>query len=123
MDTGMDKRAVSCVLLAAGAGLRFGGGKLLAEFDGERLFERAMNVLPEELFARVAVVSGCEEILAESERRGAAVLQLEVRESNFAARRLYEKNGFEIVGKRKNYYEKPAEDAILMSKFFQKEAE
>ena len=42
MDTGMDKRAVSCVLLAAGAGLRFGGGKLLAEFDGERLFERAM---------------------------------------------------------------------------------
>ena len=70
MDTGMDKRAVSCVLLAAGAGLRFGGGKLLAEFDGERLFERAMNVLPEELFARVAVVSGCEEILAESERRG-----------------------------------------------------
>ena len=70
MDTGMDRRAVSCVLLAAGAGLRFGGGKLLAEFDGERLFERAMNVLPEELFARVAVVSGCEEILAESERRG-----------------------------------------------------
>ena len=62
-------------------------------------------------------------LFAESERRGAAVLQLEVRESNFAARRLYEKNGFEIVGKRKNYYEKPAEDAILMSKFFQKEAE
>mgnify|MGYP002582415600 FL=1 len=50
-------------------------------------------------------------------------MTLEVRESNLAARRLYEKNGFEIVGKRKNYYEKPAEDAILMSKFFQKEAE
>ena len=62
-------------------------------------------------------------LFAESERRGAAVLRLEVRESNLAARRLYEKNGFEIVGKRKNYYEKPAEDAILMSKFFQKEAE
>ena len=62
-------------------------------------------------------------LFAESERRGAAVLQLEVRESNLAARRLYEKNGFETVGKRKNYYEKPTEDAILMSKFFQKEAE
>ena len=62
-------------------------------------------------------------LFAESERRGAVVLQLEVRESNLAARRLYEKNGFETVGKRKNYYEKPAEDAILMSKFFQKEAE
>lgn len=62
-------------------------------------------------------------LFAESERRGAAVLRLEVRGSNLAARRLYEKNGFETVGKRKNYYEKPTEDAILMSKFFQKEAE
>lgn len=70
MDTVMDKRTVACVLLAAGAGSRFGGGKLLAEFDGERLFERAMNALPEELFVRVAVVSGCEDILAESGRRG-----------------------------------------------------
>lgn len=70
MDTAMDNRTVSCVLLAAGAGSRFGGGKLLAEFGGERLFERAMNVLPKELFSRVAVVSGCEDILAESERRG-----------------------------------------------------
>ena len=62
-------------------------------------------------------------LLEEAARRQAAVVQLEVRESNLAARRLYEKNGFETVGKRKNYYEKPAEDAILMSKFFQKEAE
>lgn len=70
MDNEMDMRTVACVLLAAGAGSRFGGGKLLAEFDGERLFERAMNVLPAELLDRVVVVSGCEDILAESERRG-----------------------------------------------------
>lgn len=62
-------------------------------------------------------------LCAEAKRRNAAALLLEVRESNLAARRLYEKNGFETVGKRKNYYEKPTENAILMTKFFSKEAE
>ena len=62
-------------------------------------------------------------LCAEAERRNAAALLLEVRESNLAARRLYEKTGFETVGKRKNYYEKPVENAILMTKFFPKEAE
>ena len=48
-------------------------------------------------------------------------LTLEVRDTNLAARALYHKFGFEDVGLRKNYYDKPAEDAILMTKFFQKE--
>ena len=62
-------------------------------------------------------------LFAEAERRDAAQLGLEVRESNRAARSLYEKTGFLTVGKRKNYYEKPVEDAILMTKFFSKEAQ
>ena len=45
-----------------------------------------------------------------------AFLTLEVRESNAAARSLYAKHGFRDVGRRKNYYEKPREDAILMTK-------
>ena len=43
-------------------------------------------------------------------------LTLEVRESNAPAIALYEKHGFRPVGRRKNYYEKPAEDAILMTR-------
>jgi polysaccharide biosynthesis protein PslH len=39
---------------------------------------------------------------------------LEVRESNTAARKLYEKLGFREVGKRPNYYENPPETAIVM---------
>jgi ribosomal-protein-alanine N-acetyltransferase len=39
---------------------------------------------------------------------------LELRASNTAARSLYEKKGFFVAGTRKNYYEKPLEDAILM---------
>lgn len=43
-------------------------------------------------------------------------ITLEVRQSNIPAIRLYEKHGFRQVGKRKNFYEKPTEDAILMTK-------
>jgi ribosomal-protein-alanine acetyltransferase len=37
---------------------------------------------------------------------------LEVRESNVAARRLYERAGFEQAGRRKSYYSNPIEDAV-----------
>ncbi len=43
-------------------------------------------------------------------------LMLEVRESNAPARALYEKNGFNVVGRRRSYYKNPTEDAILMDK-------
>ena len=47
--------------------------------------------------------------------RGAETLRLEVRQSNLSARRLYEKHGF-VYDKavRKNYYQNPTEDALLM---------
>ena len=45
---------------------------------------------------------------------------LEVRASNSAAIALYQKHGFERVGERKNYYEAPKEDAILMTRTFKK---
>ena len=44
-----------------------------------------------------------------------SVLFLEVRVSNFPAITLYEKHGFVPVGRRKNYYEVPREDALLMT--------
>lgn len=43
-------------------------------------------------------------------------MTLEVRESNNDAIRVYEKFGFESMGKRPNYYYKPKEDAIIMWK-------
>lgn len=41
---------------------------------------------------------------------------LEVRESNHAAKQAYEKNGFEAIGVRKNYYYYPTENAVIMLK-------
>ena len=43
-------------------------------------------------------------------------LTLEVRESNAPAVALYQKHGFAPVGRRKDYYEKPREDALLMTR-------
>ena len=47
---------------------------------------------------------------------GATRLLLDVRESNTAARTLYEKCGFKIDGIRRGFYQKPREDGILMSR-------
>ena len=46
--------------------------------------------------------------------KGAAACFLELRASNKAARRLYEKKGFQQVGIRRSYYAGPAEDAVIM---------
>ena len=47
-----------------------------------------------------------------------AFLTLEVRASNAAAIALYEKMGYARVGVRKNYYEHPREDAVIMTREF-----
>jgi ribosomal-protein-alanine N-acetyltransferase len=46
--------------------------------------------------------------------RGVRALYLEVRESNLAARRLYESRSFRPVGRRAGYYRHPPEDALLL---------
>lgn len=55
-------------------------------------------------------------LIDEAKKLGMAVLYLEVRESNTPARRLYLSLGFEENGIRKNFYEHPAEHAVLMSR-------
>lgn len=49
-------------------------------------------------------------------RLNAHSLTLEVRVSNENARRLYDSMGFQQVGLRKKYYEKPREDALILRK-------
>ena len=52
--------------------------------------------------------------IEEARLRGARTLYLEVRESNEAARALYETAGFDPVGRRTGYYTGPREDACVM---------
>lgn len=55
-------------------------------------------------------------LLFEGHKNGVSRFFLEVRVSNAAAIHLYEKNGFVKQGIRKNFYEKPNEDAYVMNR-------
>ena len=54
-----------------------------------------------------------DEFVKTAREQGGQTLYLEVRESNAAARRLYEKCQFAETGRRRNYYHSPQEDAVL----------
>ncbi len=53
-----------------------------------------------------------------AERRGCEFITLEVRESNSPAIALYESEGFEKAGIRKNFYSSPTENGIIYTKYF-----
>lgn len=86
-----------------------------------------MYVLDEGYISNVAVAPEArrqgisDELIGELMRRsrslGLAFVTLEVRCGNAAAIALYKKHGFVPVGRRKNYYDFPREDAILMTHF------
>ena len=57
-------------------------------------------------------------VLDMARAQGADSIFLEVRESNLAARRLYEKWSFVESGRRKQYYQGPQEDAIVYRREF-----
>ncbi len=53
-------------------------------------------------------------LMALGRKRGIGRFTLEVRKSNEAALRLYEKLGFASAGIRRRFYDKPVEDAVIM---------
>ncbi|MCR5667209.1 MAG: ribosomal protein S18-alanine N-acetyltransferase [Eubacterium sp.] len=54
------------------------------------------------------------QLVVHGKQMGVNHYYLEVRESNEAARAMYKRIGFEEVGNRKNYYDEPKEDAVIM---------
>ena len=76
-----------------------------------------MNVAVHPDFRRQGVAKALILALVDAlKERGSHWLMLEVRQSNAPARALYEKLGFAEVGRRKNYYSKPREDALILRK-------
>ena len=85
-----------------------------------------MTVLDEGDILNVAVRSdrqkeGIGQFLVDSmlrmaEMQGIKLVHLKVRQGNETARRLYQRLGFKEDGLRRNYYENPVENAVLMTK-------
>ncbi|MBR6509913.1 MAG: ribosomal protein S18-alanine N-acetyltransferase [Clostridia bacterium] len=57
-------------------------------------------------------------VFSEASDLNLSFVSLEVRESNFSAISLYEKNGFKEAGRRPRFYSDPEETAIIMTKEF-----
>ncbi len=55
-------------------------------------------------------------ILEEAAGLGASTATLEVRRSNLAARRLYDRAGFALASVRTSYYTNPIEDALILTR-------
>ena len=100
---------------------------LVAEEDGEILgYCGFVYVLDEAEIPNVCVSADArrrgigralmEELVQRARELGIVTLHLEVRQSNIPAQNLYRSIGFEDIGIRKNFYDLPKEDAILMCK-------
>ena len=79
-----------------------------------------MNIAVDQRYRRQGIAQMLVEALVEQLKKAESrCLTLEVRISNTPAIALYEKLGFEQVGKRPNYYRYPKEDALILRKEWQ----
>ncbi len=106
---------------------------LAAEDEAGRVlgYVGLMYVLDEGYISNVAVSSSrrregiadmlLAELRARAVEKGLSFLTLEVRLGNLAAQSLYKKHGYTEVGRRRGYYIRPKEDAVLMTCFLNEE--
>lgn len=81
------------------------------------------NVAVREDYRGQGIADDLVDVFVRFGRANLAFLTLEVRPSNEPAIQLYMKHGFAQVGRRKNYYQNPREDAIIMTLEFEEEDE
>ena len=100
-------------VVAKAAGEVIGYAAVMCVLDEGNL----VSIAVEEDYREMGIASELLDIAYDmSQERGVTSINLEVRESNEAAIRLYEKEGFEKIGLRKNFYSNPKEDAVLYLK-------
>lgn len=102
--------------LVAQAGENVAGYVGLYQVGGEA---DITNVAVSSIYRRKGIgKSLLREIISYSQKQNISVITLEVRATNDGAIALYEQMGFKKIGIRKNFYEKPVEDAIIYQYIF-----
>ena len=111
-----DMLSASSVWIAA-----FCGGKVVGYINGVSVCDEAeLNRIGVCKSHRRCGIGGqlVDKLVSALSEKMCKTIFLEVRESNDAARRLYEKMKYKQIGIRKRFYERPVEDAIVMSKMY-----
>ncbi|HEM4414170.1 TPA: ribosomal protein S18-alanine N-acetyltransferase [Streptococcus suis] len=92
-------------------------------YEGQELvgFLAVQTVLDEMEILQIAVKADFQRLGIASQLMAAVMdwegdIFLEVRESNSAAQALYTRQHFTKIGKRKDYYRNPVEDAVIMKR-------
>lgn len=106
----LDDRRVYFVVAEVAGGIV---GYVVAWFVRDEGEIANLAVAPDARGARVGSTL-LDSTIATARDRGATALYLEVRDSNVTARRLYRSRGFVEVGRRRQYYRKPVEDALVL---------
>ena len=116
----LDADAVSVPVCFDEAGSVVGFACLMIVADEGELLNIAVDPARRRMGTARILMDAC---LARCREKGVSTLYLEVRESNAPARNLYRSFRFREIGTRRNYYEKPRENAILMRLALNPEAE
>lgn len=95
------------------------GERVVGYIGSQAVMDEAdiMNVAVDPDYRRQGIAQGLIDHLVDAlKQKSVCCLFLEVRASNTSAINLYDKNGFLQVGRRKNYYHNPKEDALILRK-------
>jgi len=110
--------SAAIMLVAAPAGTALEGGHRLAGYIVARVIADELHVnnvaVRPELRRQGIGAALLHAAFRRAERQGSISAWLEVRAGNQAAQTLYERCGFRIAGRRKDYYHQPVEDALIM---------
>lgn len=112
--------SAAIMLVAKNTGSAPEGGRRLAGYICARVIADELHVnnvaVRPELRRQGIGAALLHAALRRAARQGSVSAWLEVRAGNQAAQTLYERCGFQIAGRRKDYYHAPVEDALIMKR-------